>query len=117
MSRHSIQAREPERFEIIVGYDAPLQTFFAQVIDLDMLARAENDESSVDEDYFALWVGTSHNEILTVEALANALAPYAYLTDEARETLRRDHEREAHPPTTHQREMLAFTKNLTNSKS
>ncbi len=117
MSRHIIQAREAARFEIIVGYDAPLHTFFAQVKDREVLARAEDDESSVDEDYFALWVGTSLNEIPTVESLANALAPYADLPDEGRETLRRDHEREAHPPTTHQRQMLDFIKDLTNSHS
>lgn len=134
MSRHTIEAREPERFECIVGFDAPLDTFFGQVIDRERRARLERQweeresayrgavasgtdleasEGDSDEDYFTLWVGTNASEVPTVEALADLLDAYAVLTPEMRGMLRGDREREAHPPTHYQqmvRDLLCTAK-------
>lgn len=132
MSRHTIEAEESGRYEIIVGYDPPLDSFFGQVIDREILARLEREQEkreraygealsrgvepetgedeTADEDYFALWVGTNVGEVPTVEALAEALSQYAALTPEMQETLRRDREREAHPPTAFQQMMRDFLK-------
>ena len=132
MSRHTIEAEEPGRYEIIVGYDPPLDSFFGQVIDRELRARLEraheereqaysealsrgvepetDEDETADEDYFTLWSGTSVGEVPTVEALAEALSRYAVLTPEMREMLRRDREREAHPPTAFQQMMRDLLK-------
>lgn len=129
MSRHTIEAKEQGRYEIIVGYDPPLDSFFGQVIDREVRARLEreraysealsrgvepetNDDEAADEDYFTLWTGTTVGEVPTVEALAEALSRYAALTPEMRETLRRDREREAHPPTAYQQMMRDLLNNV-----
>lgn len=139
MSRHTVEAREPERYEIVVGFDPPLDTFFGQVIDRETRATVEHrqerreqlyrdalasgvepepdDDESTDEDYFTLWVGTSVGEVLTVEALADALAPFATLTPELRETLRNDCAREARPPTEHQLLIRSFLDGITKKRS
>jgi hypothetical protein len=74
MSRHEIVARDPAH-KIIVGWDPPLMTFFAQVMD----RRAE--EAGWD-DKFLLWVGCSCQEIYEVEQLARKISKYAVLTPE-----------------------------------
>jgi hypothetical protein len=135
MSRHTIEAGEPAAFEIVIGYDPPLDSFFAQVINREVRARieraqeererayrdaltrgvepdADRDEAE-DEDYFTLWVGTTVGEVQTVEDLAEALAPYAVISPEMRETLRRDREREAHPPTRYQQLMRSLLRGST----
>ena len=43
-----------DRYEIIVGWDAPLRSYFAQVEDL-VLARQGEDDTLV------VWVGTSYS--------------------------------------------------------
>lgn len=137
MSRHTVEARDPDRFECIVGYDPPLDTFFGQVIDREILARlvqAQEERKrtdaeatsevvepdfgeSEDEDYFVLWVGTTVGEVPTVEALTAALAPYVSLTAEIGEWLRRDREREAHPPTRHQQMIRSLLDDIAKKQS
>ena len=136
MSRHTIEAGEPGRYEIIAGYDPPLDSFFGQVIYREVRARIERAqdarewayrealskgvEPEMDEDeddYFTLWVGTTVGEVPTVERLAEALAPYAVLTPEMLETLRADREREAHPPTHYQQMMRSVLDDITKKLS
>lgn len=76
MSRHEIEAFDPLN-TVIVGWDPPLQTFFAQVKS-SLLEKADPD------DPFLLWVGCSLREIYEVEDLAAALRRYANLTPEMR---------------------------------
>lgn len=64
MSRHTI--RDDDQYEVTVGYDDPLDTFFAQVFDVRASARA-------DEDVYALLVGQRPQEITDVTALAVSL--------------------------------------------
>jgi hypothetical protein len=82
MSRHSIPARDPS-LSIVVGWDNPLVTFFAQVV------RAE-DPDRAEDDLIILWVGTEPREVITVEDLARHLAPYAELPVDVADQLRRD---------------------------
>lgn len=140
MSRHTIEARDPDRFECIVGYDPPLDTFFGQIIDRMARARLERAQEegerrdsayaeatsegvgpdtgeSEDGDYFVLWVGTTVGEVPTVEALTAALAPYVSLTPEIGESLRRDREREAHPPTRHQQMIRSLLDDIAKKQS
>lgn len=71
MSRHEIAARDPAH-KVIVGWDHPLLTFFAQVID-----RAKEDAG--DDDKFMLWVGTRPRELYEIADLARAIRKYADL--------------------------------------
>jgi hypothetical protein len=80
MSRHEISANNPA-FKIIVGWDHPLQSFFAQVIE-----RAKEHE----DDKFALWIGTGAREIYEVEQLANRIRRFVDLSPEIRAKLYAD---------------------------
>jgi hypothetical protein len=66
--------------EMLVGWDPHLGTFFAQVYPVDERGdRIEFKENSVgdeDEDATLLWVGTTLNEIRTVDQLKIRMAPY-----------------------------------------
>ena len=61
MSRHDLISFS-KRFDIIVGWDPPMRTYFAQVEDLELARRGEDDTVVV-------WVGSSYSEILRPEDL------------------------------------------------
>jgi hypothetical protein len=82
MSRHDLIAFS-KQYDVIVGWDPPMETFFAQVEDL-ILARRDDDNALV------VWVGTSYREIIRPEDLAVHVARYAILTDEDLAILRAD---------------------------
>jgi hypothetical protein len=79
MSRHEIPARD-QAHKVIVGWDQPLLTYFAQVID-----RAKEDAG--EDDKFMLWVGCSLREIYEIEDLERRLYRYAELSSEISSTL------------------------------
>lgn len=71
MSHHDLQPK-PGRDDVVravVGWDRPLQTFFAQVF------FATEDEP--DEGEARIWVGTEPGELLTAEAAIEIVAPHA----------------------------------------
>lgn len=76
MSRHHLEPRPeaPNILRAAVGWDRPLQTFFAQVF-----TRAEPGDE--DGDIF-LWVGTEPGELPTAEAALALLAPYVIIPDD-----------------------------------
>jgi hypothetical protein len=79
MSRHTL-VRTEERL-VIVGWDAPMGTFFAQEYDTTI-------PEDSDEDDLLWWVGDGMREIQAVEALAEQLATRGHaLTEEAGKTL------------------------------
>lgn len=80
MSRHEIPAKRPG-FTVIVGWDNPMMTFFAQV---------EDEAAGEDDDPVVLWLGGHHREVLRPEDLAAPLAPYADLMATHIEQLRAD---------------------------
>ncbi len=76
MSRHQLtpQPARP-RIEVVIGWDRPLRTFYAQVLTLD-----DNGDETDDNPY--LWVGTDYDEITDPAAVLNAVRPYAVLPDD-----------------------------------
>lgn len=74
MSRHEIDAFDPVN-TVIVGWDPPLQTFFAQV-------KSSLLEKSDPDDPFLLWVGCFPGEIYDIDGLVDALRPFAHLDAE-----------------------------------
>lgn len=70
MSRHVLPALTGnEQYKIVVGWDPPLNTFFAQVLYVD--------DDQADEHGEVLWIGASFNEIHNHETVIDAVRPYA----------------------------------------
>ena len=92
MSRSSIPAQDA-RFTVVVGWDNPLTTFFAQVFDPSI-----DDEVEAD----ILWLGTTPEAIPTVAALQAQLAGWATIPVDIMDRLTRD-QQAATPPTPLQR--------------
>lgn len=109
MSRHELPADSivsPEH-NVTVGWDNPLQTFFAVVTNRET-SEADDDEGLV------AWLGTNYGEIRTVTDLTERLAPHARIDLPVAERLQQ--ERVAHldrAPTPLQRMVL---KTLTESQ-
>jgi hypothetical protein len=80
MSRHTIPALQPG-ITVVVGWDNPLSTFFAQV---------SHNDAEEDDDPIVLWLGTTPNEVLLPQDLVAPLAPYAVVTDHTIARLRAD---------------------------
>ena len=92
MSRYSIPAQHAA-LTIVVGWDNPLQTFFAQAFDPSVEDEAEAD---------LLWIGTALQAIPTVAALQAQLAGWATLPAALVAQLTRE-QQAATPPTPLQR--------------
>jgi hypothetical protein len=81
MSRYE-QISSHSGYRIAYGWDRPLGTFFAQVID-----TTETDD---DDAHMVLWRGTTARDITRAEDLAAVLAPYVELSAEELAQLRAD---------------------------
>ncbi len=97
MSRSRIPAQDP-RLTVIVGWDNPLVTFFAQVFNPSIEDDAEAD---------LLWIGTALWEIPTVAALQAQLADWATIPPAIVDRLTHD-QQAATLPTPLQRWALQF---------
>jgi len=97
MSRYSIPAQDPA-LTVIVGWDNPLGTLFAQVFDP---AIADDEEACL------LWIGTAFQAIPTVAALQARLAGWATIPAAVVDRLTRD-QQAATPPTPLQRWVHQF---------
>jgi hypothetical protein len=76
MSRHDLQpkADQPHVVRATVGWDRPLQTFFAQVF-----FRTDDEP---DEGEALIWFGTEPGELLTAEAAIAVVAPHAIVPED-----------------------------------
>jgi hypothetical protein len=97
MSRYRITAQNPA-LTVIVGWDNPLQTFFAQAFDPSVEDEAEAD---------LLWIGTALQDIPTVAALQAQLTGWATIPPAIVARLTGD-QQAATPPTPLQRWALQF---------
>jgi hypothetical protein len=82
MSRHNLAPR-PEQTDIVavaIGWDRPLQTFFAQVF--------TRTEAEPDEGEATLWVGCEPGELIEPEAAIALVAPFAQIPDDLAARLR-----------------------------
>lgn len=81
MSRHDLQpkADQPHVVRATVGWDRPLQTFFAQVF-----FRTEDEP---DEGEALIWLGTEPGEMLTPEAVIAVVAPHVEMPPDLAERL------------------------------
>jgi hypothetical protein len=82
MSRYTIPAHET-RYHVVVGWDAPLATFFGEVWD-----RTVPDED--DETACLLWAGAALGALPIVDALQACLQAYATLPAALRTQLHQD---------------------------
>jgi hypothetical protein len=73
-----------ENHEIFAGWDQPLNTYFAHVIDKTKIEYCDDGRD-------LLWIGCVLNEIQDVQQIVTALRPYMdYDEDELIRTLQRD---------------------------
>jgi hypothetical protein len=106
MSKHVIEAKN-SKHRCTVGWDRGMSTFFAIVIDVELEKQAEVETSRCIEPVVC-WIGADRvGEVETVEALAERLSEYAEISEDVRETLRRD-KANAEPPTEGQRRGQEF---------
>ena len=81
MSRYTIPSFDPN-YEIIVGWDWPMRTYFAQVKDTP---KEEGDEG-----FMLVWIGTPFDEIQAPEELSPPIVRYGNLPEEITTALRTD---------------------------
>ena len=81
MSRHELDSLNPVH-EVAVGWDPPMRTYFAQVLD-----TAGNEE---DGTYEVLWIGTRFQEVLNPASVVAAVAPFATVPADLLGQLARD---------------------------
>jgi len=95
MSRYEPQARAEAvgahgPLTIAVGWDAPLNTYFAAV--------HRNDDDVDDEHREILWIGTTYGEIAEPETVIDAIIRFADVDGDLAGTLCDDRLREGHRP-------------------
>ena len=81
MSRYTIRSFNPN-FQIVIGWDWPMRTYFAQVLDVT--------KQPGEEGFTRVWVGGTFDEIQSPEALRTPIAAYGDITNEMVATLRTD---------------------------
>lgn len=79
MSRHELKPKpdQPSVIKAVIGWDRPLQTFFAQVF---TPTEAEEGEATI-------WLGTEPGELASPEAAIAVVAPYAIIPDDLADRL------------------------------
>jgi hypothetical protein len=84
MSRHDLQpkADQPHVVRATVGWDRPMQTFFAQVF--------FHTEDEPDDGEALIWFGTAPGELLTPEAVIAIVAPHVTVPPGLVDTLNAD---------------------------
>jgi hypothetical protein len=84
VSRYELPSALPagDRIEVVVGWDPPLKTFFAQVWD----RTKDEDEPGAE----LLWIGCSPRELNDVQQVMDAVAPWAKMPDPVKRALYRD---------------------------
>ena len=81
MSRHELDPINPAH-EVVLGWDPPMCTYFAQV--LDSTAGEESDA------YEVLWIGIRFQEVLNPASVVAAVAPFATVPADLLGQLARD---------------------------
>jgi hypothetical protein len=77
VSRHTFTGNQPN-LRIMVGWDRPLQSYFAQVWDGGELGSGN----------LLLWAGAEAKRVPTIDALVELLAPFGRIPDEVLDELR-----------------------------
>ncbi len=79
MSRYNLQSKDPNHI-VVVGWDRPLNTFFAQV----RIAGADEEARPL------LWFGVSGDGIHDIDEVKRRLSPFAIVPYDIELQLRRD---------------------------
>lgn len=95
MSSHILKSTDGQ-YTVVVGWDKPLLSFFAQVWKTEDYLKIESMESgdepceSTDDPQSILVVGASDQEIISVESLAEKIAAYVEIPLPLADQLRRE---------------------------
>lgn len=83
MSRYELQPRDGAAvIKAVVGWDRPLQTFFAQLFTLTAQEPVEGEATT--------WVGTEPGELLTAAAAIGIVAAHAHVPADLEDRLQAD---------------------------
>lgn len=104
MSRYVI--KHDEHHEVVVGWDNPLQTFFAQVYDL----KATEDDLGEGDEVMLVWVGTQPRQITDIDKLREFVYNFAVIESDVRQKLESD-QLNAIPPTPLQQHFIKLMEN------
>ena len=80
-------------WRIVVGWDTPLRTFFAQVWE----QYVDESPGLEDREELELWLGLETGEIDDIEELEELVEPYGPIPDRIRDALERDFARRRPP--------------------
>lgn|GEM_PF-1061227 len=94
MSRHTIDPINLN-YSVVVGYDNPYRSFFANVHDKGIEAQLDNDPE-LDADPIIIRLGDRYDAIKTVAELKEKLADYAIISPETQQLLQADLEASAY---------------------
>ena len=94
MSRHRIPSKDPNH-TVVIGWDAPLQTFFLQV---DRAVAAENDDDDSDPESI-LNEGNRYRQHPTLDKLIALVTPYAIVPEATKLQLADDKANSTKPST------------------
>lgn len=108
MARYQFTTKE---LTVIVGWDNPLQTFFAQVWKGEPESAAINHPFPGIGPHPLLWLGTTRDDVPTVKDLAAGLKPHAEIPPDIVGRLREDFANRR-PPTTAQEAWQVFVRRL-----
>jgi len=86
MNRYPIPAINSNH-EVVVGWDNPMRTLFAQVRDLPLEEQAKLDDEI---DPIVLWIGQQYDEQQDLEKLQTELASFAQIPDNVLQQLQTD---------------------------
>lgn len=102
MSRYILPGKK-HNHQIVVGFDNPLQTYFAQVEELQ--------EDLNKDPKILVWVGTSYEEIADVEKICNCVSEYGNVPEYVKTRLKEDYQLRS-PPAPLQTKLIKLFKNL-----
>jgi hypothetical protein len=105
MSRYYIPA-DSAQYTVVVGFDNPLQTFFAMVTDTE---KEQNDE----DDCIVLWEGCNPYEITDVDILEEKVKSYIkHLPAYVKTSLKQEYEARTEPSELQKRAIKIFTERV-----
>lgn len=87
MSRYTGRSHQ---YGVVYGWEPSLQTFYAQIFDLNVDHR----EKGKEERAIVKWWGIKYREISEPEIIAELVEPWVHIPDEKIEELREDERKE-----------------------
>ena len=95
MSRYNISTKDNTKYSCVIGWDNPLQTFFAHVYDKEAEAYNnsidwENNQDAEEKQELILFKGYATKQIISLPLLEDVIKEYAAVPDNIKKSLLHD---------------------------